>query len=83
MVHTKPRIDLSLHSEKKSESNPHLLKQNFHDLQSYYSDHEHIYTDGSKDEEKVGCAAAKYDDCKKCESLMALQFSLQRPKLLT
>ena len=60
----KPTIDLSLHSEKKSESNPHLLKQNFHDLQSYYSDHEHIYTDGSKDEEKVGCAAAKYDDCK-------------------
>ena len=61
----KPIIDLSLHSEKKSESNPHLLKQNFHELQSYYSDHEHIYTDGSKDEEKVGCAAAKYDDCKK------------------
>ena len=61
----KPTIDLSLHSEKKSESNPHLLKQNFHELQSYYSDHEHIYTDGSKDEEKVGCAAAKYDDCKK------------------
>ena len=27
----KPTIDLSLHSEKKSESNPHLLKQNFHD----------------------------------------------------
>ena len=49
----------------KSESNPHLLKQNFHEVQSYYSDHEHIYTDGSKDEEKVGCAAAKYDDCKK------------------
>ena len=45
----KPTIDLSLHSEKKSESNPHLLKQNFHELQSYYSDHEHIYTDGSKD----------------------------------
>ena len=34
-------------------------------MQSYYSDHEHIYTDGSKDEEKVGCAAAKYDDCEK------------------
>ena len=61
----KPTIDLSLHSEKKSESNPHLLKQNFHELQSYYSDHEHIYTDGSKDEEKVGCAAAKYDDYKR------------------
>ena len=61
----KPIIDLSLHSEKKSESNPHLLKQNFHELQSYYSDHEHIYTDGSKNEEKVGCAAAKYNDCKR------------------
>ena len=61
----KPTIDLSLHSEKKSESNPHILKQNFHDLQSYYSDHEHIYSDGSKDAEKVGCAAAKYDNCKK------------------
>ena len=56
----------SLHSEKKkTESNPYLLKQNFRELQSYYSDHEHIYTDGSKNEEKVGCAAAKYDDCKK------------------
>ena len=60
----KTTINLSLHSEKKSESNPHLLKQNFYELQPYYSDHEHIYTDGSKDEEKVGCAAAKYDDCK-------------------
>ena len=65
MVHTKPTIDLSLHSEKISESNPNLLKQNFHEFQSYYPDHEHIYTDGSKDEEKGGCAAAKYDDCKK------------------
>ena len=62
----KPTINLSLHSEKKSESNPHLLKQHFYAaaLQSYYSDHKHIYTDGSKDEEKVGCAAAKCDDCK-------------------
>ena len=58
-------VDLSLHSGKNSESNPHLLKQNFHELQSCYSDHEHVYADGSKDEEGVGCAAAKYDDCKK------------------
>ena len=29
---------------------------------SFRPDHEHIYTDGSKDEVKVGCAAAKYDD---------------------
>ena len=80
----KPKLDLSLHSEDKSESNPHLLKQNFYDLQSYYSDHEYIYTDESKDEEKVGCAAAKYYDCKKkIVSLMDLQVSLQKPRLLT
>ena len=64
MVHTKTD-NRFITSEKKSESNPHLLKQNFHELQSYYSDHEHIYTDGSKDKEKVGCAAAKYDGCEK------------------
>ena len=60
----KPTINLSLHSGKKSESNPHLLKENFHELQSNYSDYEHIFTDGSKEETKVGCAAATYNDCK-------------------
>lgn len=29
----KPTIDLSLHPGKKSELNPHLLKENFHELQ--------------------------------------------------
>ena len=33
----KPTINLSLHSGKKSESNPHLLKENFHELQSTFS----------------------------------------------
>ena len=31
---TKPTINLSLYSEKKSESNPHFLKQNFYELHS-------------------------------------------------
>ena len=60
----KEQIEIHHGAYENRKSNPHLLKQNFHDLQSYYSDHEHIYTDGSKDKEKVGCAAAKYDDCK-------------------
>ena len=52
---------------KKSESNPHLLKENFHELQSNYFDYGHIFTDGSKEETNVGCAAATYNDCKqKC-----------------
>ena len=32
------------------------MKQNFQILQSRYRSYQHIYTDGSKDEEKVGCA---------------------------
>ena len=60
----KPAINLSLHSGKKSEINPHLLKENFHELQSYYSNYEHINTDGSNYEDKVRRAAAKYDNCK-------------------
>ena len=38
----KPTIVLSLHSGKKSELNPHLLKERLHEMQSYYSDYEHI-----------------------------------------
>ena len=38
---------------KKSETNPDLLKQDFHELQLYYADYQHIYTDGSKDKERV------------------------------
>ena len=32
------------------------MKQNFHIIQSRYTEYQHIYTDGSKDGEKVGCA---------------------------
>ena len=32
------------------------MKQNFHVLPSRYAEYHHVYTDGSKDGEKVGCA---------------------------
>ena len=62
----KPCLEyIGLNIYKFQISSPHLLKQNFHELHLFCSDYEHIiYTDGSKDEEKVGCVAAKYDDCK-------------------
>ena len=41
---------------KKSESNPHILKDDFRKLQSLYQNYQQIYTDGSKEESKVGCA---------------------------
>ena len=52
----KPTIIFNIHNGNKSNSNPHILKAKFHELQSRYSDYQHIYTDGSKDEVGVGCA---------------------------
>ena len=53
---TKPTILFDLHNSKKSLSDSHIIKQNFQELQSRLSDYQHIYTDGSKVEDKVGCA---------------------------
>ena len=50
-----------LHNGKKSESNPCILKQNFQELQSRFSDYQHVFTDGSKDSDKVGCAYVSKD----------------------
>ena len=52
---TKPTILFDLHNSKKSLSDSHLMKQNFQELQLRLSDYQHIYTDGSKVEDKVGC----------------------------
>ena len=60
----KPTVNLTLHTGKKSESNPHFLKENFHQLQSHFSDYHFIYTDGSKEDNKVGCATYSKDACK-------------------
>ena len=53
---TKPNILFDLHNSKKSLSDSHLMKQNFQELQSRLSEYQHLYTDGSKVEDKVGCA---------------------------
>ena len=41
---------------KKSESNPYLLKDDFRRLQSRYKNYQQVYTGGSKEDSKVGCA---------------------------
>ena len=41
---------------KKSESNPHILKDDFRQLQSRYKNYQQVYNDGSKEDSKVGCA---------------------------
>ena len=51
-----PDILFDLHSGKISESNPHILKYDFRKPQSRYKNYQQIYTDGSKEDSKVGCA---------------------------
>ena len=45
-----------LHYGKKSESNPHILKDDSRRLQSRYKKKQQVYTDGSMEDLKVGCA---------------------------
>ena len=56
-----PEILFDLHSGKKSESNPHILKDDFRKLQSRYKNYQQIYTDGSKEDSKVRCAVILLD----------------------
>ena len=51
-----PDILFDLHSGKTSESNPHMLKDDFRRLQSRYKNYQQVYTYGSKEDSKVGCA---------------------------
>ena len=57
----KPKLLFDLHSGKKSEISPIIMKSNFLELKSHYMDYKHIYTDGSKDDMKVGCAVISDD----------------------
>ena len=52
-----PNILFDLHSGKKSESNPYILKDDFRRLQSRYKKYQHVYTDGSIEDSRVGYAA--------------------------
>ena len=40
----------------KSDANLHILKDDFRRLQSSYKNYQQVYTDGSKEDSKVGCA---------------------------
>ena len=42
-----PEVLFHLHSGKKPESNPHILKDDFRKLQNRYKNYQQIYTDGS------------------------------------
>ena len=51
-----PRVILDLHKNKKSEGESHIFKTEFLEIKSAYKHYMSIYTDGSKQDEKVACA---------------------------
>ena len=57
----KPKLLFDLHSCKKSKTSPIMMKSNFQELKSHNIDYKHIYTVGSKDDMKVGCAVVSDD----------------------
>ena len=51
-----PLIIYGLKTVKKVDTNPLVFQGLFNDVQDKYFDHQFLYTDGSKDDHKVGCA---------------------------
>ena len=51
-----PHIIFDLRQYNKSVTNPLIIKQSFAEIKSKYPNHKFIYTDGSKDGDRVGCA---------------------------
>ena len=54
---TVPKIDYSLSLYTKADTNPTAYLSDFKQVCELYKDHTHIYTDGSKKDEKAGGAA--------------------------
>ena len=51
-----PKVILDLHKNKKSEVDSHIFRTEFLEIKSAYKHYMSIYTDGSKQDEKVACA---------------------------
>jgi len=51
-----PKVLFTLHDGKKSETNPSVFHNSYHDLLTEFKNYTRIYTDGSKDEEKAAAA---------------------------
>ena len=58
-----PEILFDLYSGKKSESNPHILKDDFRKMQIRNKNYQQIYTDGSKEDSKVVCDVISDNHC--------------------
>ena len=77
-----PEILFDLHSGKKSESNPHILKDDFRKIQSQYKNYQQIYTDGSKEDPRLVVLLYQTTIVICNVYLRIHQFSLLKPKQL-
>jgi len=50
-----PTVLYGLRAGKKSDVCPSAFQSRFHIIQNKYDDHQFIYTDGSKEGDRVGC----------------------------
>ena len=67
-------ILFDLHTGKKSESNQHILKDDFRQLQNRSKNYQQFYTDGSKEDSKVGCAVTSDNHSNMQRIHVSLQF---------
>ena len=51
-----PEILFDLHSGRESESNPHILEDDFRKMQGRCGNYQQVCADGSKEDSRVGCA---------------------------
>jgi hypothetical protein len=58
-----PTILYGLRAGKKSDVRPSECRSRFHIIQNKYDDHQFIYTDGSKEGDRVGCAVVCGRQC--------------------
>ena len=59
-------VIFDLNNYKKSETDPSIYQNKFSEIRNTYSNYTFIFTDGSKDNDKVGCAAVFPEEELKC-----------------
>ena len=77
-----PKVILDLHKNKKSKVDSHIFKTEFLEVKPAYKHYISIYTNGSKQDEKVACAVISPNLRPVLDYLTIVLFLPLRPKLL-
>ena len=77
-----PKIILDLHKNKKTEVESHIFKNEFLEIKSNYKHYLSIYTDGSKQDEKVACSVISQSLLTVSDYLIIVPFLPLKPRQL-